>query len=58
MVSKKDRDDYEKGRRDREKSVFQQVPRDITGSHPGTEAYYKGRRGEPLAAEKKEKKKD
>jgi hypothetical protein len=47
-VSRQDREDYEEGRRDRDKGVFDQAINDITVNHPDTEAYYKGRRGEQL----------
>lgn len=53
-VSRKDRDDYEEGLRDRDKGVFDQAVNDITVSHPDTEAYYKGRRGEQLDEDKDE----
>jgi hypothetical protein len=51
-VSDKDRSDYERGRRDAEKGVFDQALNDIPADHPGTEAYYKGRRGEQLDEDK------
>ena len=47
-VSKEDREDYERGRADREQGLFDQAVNDITDQHPDTEAYYKGRRGEQL----------
>jgi len=47
-VSKQDREDYEEGRRDRERGVFDTAVTDISGNHPDTEAYYKGRNGEQL----------
>lgn len=53
MVSKKDRDDYEEGRRDRSSSTMDQFVTDISGNHPGTDAYYKGRKGEQLDSDKK-----
>lgn len=52
MVSKKDRDDYEEGRKDSKKSTMDQVVTDMSGSHPGTDAYFKGRRGETLDKKK------
>ena len=52
MVSPKDRKDYEQGLRDREKGVLDQVFTDVTVNHPDSEAYYKGRRGEQLDADK------
>ena len=55
-ISKKDRKDYEEGSRDREKSTGSQVGIDMTGNHPDTEAYYKGRRGEQLDGDKDENK--
>jgi hypothetical protein len=51
-VSKHDRDDYERGQSDSEKGTFDRAVNDITGQHPGTEAYYKGRRGEQLDEDK------
>jgi hypothetical protein len=56
-VSKKDREEYEEGLRDRHKGVFDQAVIDITVNHPDSEAYYKGRRGEQLD-DKSEKDKD
>jgi len=56
MVSEKDREDYEAGRKDRGKSTIEQVATDLGGNHPGTDAYYKGRRGEQLDADKKKDK--
>lgn len=56
MVSKKDRKDYEEGRRDREKGAIEQVVIDLSGNHPGTDPYYKGRRCEQLDADKKKDK--
>jgi hypothetical protein len=47
-VSKKDREDYEQGRRDRNKGVLEQALIDIPVNHPDSEAYYKGRAGEQL----------
>lgn len=52
MVSKKDRDDYEEGCRDRDKGVFEQALIDIPVNHPDNDAYYKGRRGEQLDEDK------
>ena len=52
MVSKTDRDDYEEGKRDSEKGTADQVVTDISGNHPDTEAYYKGREGEQLDGDK------
>ena len=54
MVSKKDRDDYEEGLRDRGKGSVNQVITDISGNHPDTDAYYKGRRGEQLDDDKED----
>ena len=48
MVNDKDRKDYEEGRRVREKGTISQVMTDLSGNHPGTDAYYKGRRGGQL----------
>jgi hypothetical protein len=53
-VSKKDREEYEEGRRDREKGVFDQALIDIPANHPGSEAYYKSRRGEQFDDDKDE----
>jgi len=55
MVSEKDRKDYEEGRRDRQKSTLDQFITDMTGHHAGTDAYYKGRKGEQLDKDKKKK---
>ena len=54
-VSKKEREDYEQGLRDRKKSAIDQIFIDQTVNHPDTKAYYKGRRGEPLDDDKKKK---
>jgi len=51
-VSKHDRDDYEQGRRDREKGVLENALNDITVNHPDSDAYYKGRDGEQLDEDK------
>jgi hypothetical protein len=53
MVSKKDRADYEEGLRDRAKGTMDQVVIDISGNHPDTDPYYKGRKGEQLDSDKK-----
>ncbi len=53
-VSKKDRGDYEEGRRDREKNAVDQVAIDLFRNHPDTDAYHKGRRGEQLDEDKKD----
>jgi len=55
-VSKRDRDDYEQGERDRDKGVLDQAFNDITVNHPDSDAYYKGRRGEQLDEDKDEDK--
>lgn len=55
MVSKKDRDDYEAGRRDSKKGTWDQFVNDMGGNHPGTDAYYKGRRGEQLDKDQKKR---
>ena len=55
-VSKKDRDEYEEGLRDRDKGVFDQAVIDIPANHPDSDAYYKGRRGEQLDDDKGGKK--
>ena len=51
-VSKQDREDYERGQRDRHAGLFDQVVNDITVNHPDNEAYYKGRRDEQLDEDK------
>lgn len=51
MVSKKDRDDYEKGRRYDEANVFEQMFIDMFEGEP-SEAEKKGRRGEQLDEDK------
>jgi hypothetical protein len=53
-VSKKDREEYEQGLRDRKKGVFDQALIDIPVDHPDSEAYYKGRDGEELDEDKEE----
>ena len=53
-VSKKDREEYEQGVRDRKKGVFDQALIDIPVDHPDSEAYYKGRDGEELDEDKEE----
>jgi hypothetical protein len=55
-ISKKDRSDYEQGRKDSEKGVFEQAFNDITVNHPDTTAYYKGRSGRELDDDKKKDK--
>ena len=54
-VSKEDRDDYEQGRHDRDRGVLEQAFDDITVNHPDSDAYYKGRAGETLDDDKKDK---
>jgi hypothetical protein len=51
-LSKRDRDDYKQGQRDRGLGIFDQAISDITVQHPDSEAYYKGRRGEQLDEDK------
>lgn len=51
-VSKHDRDEYEEGLSDRSKGVFDQFINDISGNHPDSDAYYKGRQGEQLDEDK------
>ena len=51
-VSKHDRDDYEEGLHDRSKGVFDQFITDVSGNHPNSEAYDKGRRGDQLDEDK------
>jgi hypothetical protein len=47
-ISKRDRDDYEQGRKDNKKGVFERTFNDVTVKHPDTAAYYKGRSGKQL----------
>jgi hypothetical protein len=54
MVSKEDRDDYEEGLRDRARGSIDQAVTDLSGNHPDSEAYYKGRRGEQLDGDKED----
>jgi len=54
-VSKQDRDDYERGRADRDLGLFDQAINDIFVQRPDNSAYYKGRDGEQLDGNKKEK---
>lgn len=54
-VSKHDRDEYEQGREERGRSTFDTFITDITGQHPDSDAYYKGRDGEQLDEDKKDK---
>ena len=54
-VSKEDRDDYEQGLHDRGKGTFDSFVQDITGQHPDSDAYYKGRDGDQLDDDKKDK---
>jgi hypothetical protein len=53
MVTKKDRKDHGRGTEDRSKSTFDRFLTDLTGQHPGTSAYYKGRKGEQLDKDRK-----
>ncbi len=53
MVDKKDRKDYEEGVRDRQKGAIGQAIIDISRNNPGNPAYYKGRSGKQLDADKK-----
>jgi len=53
-VSKKDREEYEQGRRDRKKGVFEQALIDIPVNHPDSDTYYKGRDGEQLDEDKED----
>jgi hypothetical protein len=54
-VSKQDREDYERGRSDRDLGLFDQAINDIFVQHPDDSAYYKGRDDEQLDEDKKEK---
>lgn len=47
-VTKKDRDEYEEGRRDRDRNVVNQAVIDIFGNRSDSDAYHKGRDGEQL----------
>jgi hypothetical protein len=51
-VSRKDRDDYQEGRRDHDKNLFDQVMIDVVHNHPDSSAYDKGRSGEQLDGDK------
>ena len=42
-MSKEDRRDYEEGRRDSHKGVFETVFNDVFVNHPTSDAYYEGR---------------
>jgi hypothetical protein len=53
-VSKEDREEYEQGIHDSHRGFFDTAVSDITGDHPDSEAYYKGRRGEQLDDDKSE----
>jgi hypothetical protein len=53
-VSKRDREEYDEVRRDRERGTLDQAITDLSGHHPDSEAYYKGRRGEQLDADKED----
>jgi hypothetical protein len=44
-VSKKDRDDYEEGRSDHDKNLFDRTMIDVFHNHPDSSAYDKGRSG-------------
>jgi hypothetical protein len=55
-MDKKDREDYERGRRDREKGTVDQFLTDVTNNHPDTSAYYRGRRGDQLDSGKVKRK--
>jgi hypothetical protein len=52
-VSKQARKDFEEGRRDSKKGLFDQTVNDVTVNHPDNSAYYKGRKGEQLDKDKK-----
>lgn len=54
-VSKQDREDYERGRSDRDLGIVDQAINDIFVQHPDHSAYYKGRDDEQLDEDKKEK---
>ena len=51
-VSRQDREDYERGREDRNLGVFDTVVNDIFVQHPDNDAYYKGRAGEQFDGDK------
>jgi hypothetical protein len=53
-VSKEDREEYERGQRDRDLGVFDRAVNDITGQHPDSEAYNKGRQGEQFDDDKED----
>lgn len=52
-ITREDRRDYERGVRDRNRPVIDQVLHDLTANHPGTPAYYRARRGERLDRDQK-----
>jgi hypothetical protein len=52
-IDDKARDDYKEGQNDSKKGVFDTAVTDITVNHPDSDAYYKGRSGEPLDSDKK-----
>lgn len=54
-VSKQDRSDYEQGRADRDQGVIEKTFNDVIVNHPDSAAYYKGREGEQLDGDKKDK---
>jgi hypothetical protein len=54
-VSNQDRKDYEEGLADREKGTFDTFVKDISGQNPGNSAYFKGRAGDQLDDDKKDK---
>jgi hypothetical protein len=51
-VDKHDREDYERGRSDRDLGWFDTFVNDVTVNHPDNEAYYKGRDGEEFDEDK------
>jgi hypothetical protein len=52
-VTPKARSDFKEGQSDSRKGVIEQVIIDVSGNHPGTSAYFKGRNGEQLDGDKK-----
>ena len=55
-VSKKDREAYDRGKKDRDRSVLEIVTQHIVNPPPADNpAYEKGQKGEQLDADKKEK---
>jgi hypothetical protein len=54
-ISEKDRREYERGIRDRNRPVVEQVVNDISINHPDTPAYHTARREEQFDGKKKDR---